>query len=206
LLRLVGRLLIAYGLILSVVMYTPLTEWLAQPLYLPASPVEHIDAIVVMEAGATDDGELNESGLKRALRGAELFRAGAAATVVLTGLSPTAARPTSALEPMADLLRHDGVPSPAIVVEGASRNTHESAINVAALARTQRWAQVALVTDAGHIRRAMMAFEQEGLKVSAAPTLFWSLGGAQPALRVARVGILAHEYGGLLYYWWKGWI
>jgi uncharacterized SAM-binding protein YcdF (DUF218 family) len=199
-------LLIAYGLILSVVMYTPITEWLAQPLYLPVSSVQPSDAIVVMEAGAGDDGELNESGLKRAIRGADLFRAGAATTVVVTGLGPTAARPISALGPMADVLRHNGVPSPAIIVEGASSNTRESAINVAALARARRWTRVALVTDAGHIRRAMMSFEKEGLGVVAVSTLFWSLGGAQPALRVARIGILAHEYGGLLYYWWRGWI
>jgi uncharacterized SAM-binding protein YcdF (DUF218 family) len=205
-LRLVGRLLIAYGLIVSVVMYTPVTEWLAQPLDLPASAVQPTDAIVVLEAGAGDDGELNESGLKRALRGADLFRAGVASAVVITGLAPTAARPTSALAPMADVLRHNGVPAPAILMEGESRNTRESAINVAALARTRRWTRVALVTDAGHIRRAMMSFEKEGLDVAAVPTLHWSIGGAQPALRVARVSILAHEYGGLLYYWWRGWI
>jgi uncharacterized SAM-binding protein YcdF (DUF218 family) len=159
-----------------------------------------------MEAWAADDGELNESGLKRALRGADLFRSGAAFTVVLTGSSPTASRPVSALEPMAEVLRGAGVPSPAILIEGESRNTHESAVHVAALARSRRWTSLALVTDAGHIRRAMMSFEREGVSVVAAPILFWSLGGAQPGLRVVRVGILTHEYGGLLYYWWRGWI
>jgi uncharacterized SAM-binding protein YcdF (DUF218 family) len=205
-LRLVSRLLMAYGLVLCVVMYTPVTEWLAQPLYLPAPIIERTDAIVVMEAGATDDGELNESGLKRALRGADLFRAGAAPTVVLTGLGPTSRRPTSALEPMAELLRHEGVPSPAIMMEAASSNTRESAVHVATLAKSQGWTSVALVTDAGHIRRAMMSFEKEGLRAVAASTLWWRLGGAQPTLRVARVGILTHEYGGLFYYWWRGWI
>ena len=107
---------------------------------------------------------------------------------------------------MAEVLRHAGVPSSAIIIEGASSNTHESAIHVAALARSRRWTSLALVTDAGHIRRAMMSFEREGLSVVAAPTFSGVSAAHSLALRVARVGILAHEYGGLLYYWWRGWI
>ena len=153
-LRLVRQLLVWFGLALIIVLYTPATEWLGQPLYEPQAPVAKADAIVVMEAWAFDDGELNESGIKRALRGVELYRAGVAETVVLTGLKATAARTGSALDPMARVLAVGGVPSQAVVMEGASTNTHESAVHVAALFRAHGWTRVALGSITGWHRES----------------------------------------------------
>ena len=203
--RAIDTLLILYGLGLAVLLYTPTTEWLAQPLYRPPSPPQTVDAIVVMEAWAEDDGELNESGLRRALKGAELFKAAAAQTVVLTGLKRTPTRTGSALLPMHRLLVLAGVPQSAIVIEDASADTHDSARHVGELARDRGWRRIVLVTDAGHMIRASRSFLKEGLTVATAPTMLWDLGGAQPSLRLRRLGILLHEYAGLAYYWWRGW-
>ena len=74
------------------------------------------------------------------------------------------------------------------------------------LARARGWTQVVLVTDASHVKRASLAFRKQGLTVAPAQTLLWKVGGATAPLRVERVGTLMHEYGGLFYYWWKGWI
>lgn len=196
--------LVAFGLVL----FTPATEWLGLPLYLPASsPSQKVDAIVILEAWATEAGELNESGVNRVLRGAEWYRAGAAPIVVLTGLRPVASRKNSALGPMAELLVHLGVPRPAIEIEDQSSSTRESAVHVAELARQRHWTGMALVTDASHMPRASMAFRKAGIvRVECAPTLWWDLGAAQPALRFKRINLLLHEYGGLLYYWWRGWL
>jgi hypothetical protein len=56
------------------------------------------------------------------------------------------------------------------------------------------------------VKRASLAFRKQGLTVAPAQTLLWKVGGATAPLRVERVGTLMHEYGGLVYYWWKGWI
>jgi uncharacterized SAM-binding protein YcdF (DUF218 family) len=205
-LRLASRLFAGFGLSLVIVLYTPVTEWMGQPLYEPPPSIATVDAIVVLEAWAFDDGELNESGVKRALRGAELYREGVASTVVLTGLKSSASRTGSALQPMARMLEVAGVPPHAILMEDASNNTHESAAHVAAISRARGWTRILLVTDASHMRRATRSFRKEGLNVECSPTLVWYLGGAQPWLRFARVSTLVHEYAGLAYYWWRGWI
>ncbi len=66
--------------------------------------------------------------------------------------------------------------------------------------------QVLLVTDAVHMRRAVAAFRAQDLSVSPAPADPWSLGWETPVVRLRKFWAALHEYGGLLYYWWKGWI
>lgn len=204
--RVVGRALAIYGFILAVALYTPVTEWIAWPLYHVYPRPPRSDAIVVLEAWAFDDGELNESGLKRALRAVDLYRQSVANTVVLTGEHVTLERTGSALQPMARVLESNGVPQSAIVIEAESRDTHESAVHVATLARARGWTHVALVTDASHMPRAAASFRRAGLAVAPSPVLIWELGGAEPSIRFARLAVLAHEYAGLLWYWWRGWI
>lgn len=204
--RLLAALAIVHGVALALILYTPITEWCAQPLYAPSAPLPRSDAIVVLEAWAFDDGTLNESGVNRSLLAVELFHQRIAPRVVVTGARPNTARPGSALRPMIHVLVRGGVPLEAITVDDRSNNTHDSAVHVAALARTHGWTQVVLVTDASHVKRASLAFRKQGLAVAPAQTLLWKVGGATPPLRIERVGTLMHEYGGLIYYWWKGWI
>jgi len=197
--------LATYGLLVLAILHTPVTEWLAQPLFVPPN-VRPADAIVVLDAWASINGDLNESGVRRSLRGAELYRAGVAQVVVLTGSGVPGADGGSGLKPMRDLVKLGGVPEERIVLEETSRNTHESAEHVGSLSRSQRWTRIALVTDAMHMRRAMLAFQKTGLTVFPAPVLIMDIGGAQPSIRLRRVSSLSHEYGGLLYYWWRDWI
>src|SRR5262245_12632269 len=206
--RLAHRILVGYALALLLVTLTPITEWLGLPLYLaPATSDQPVDAIVVLEAWATQQGELNESGLNRAFKAAEWYHAGASKVMVLTGLRPTESRPGSALAPMTRVLTRLGVPREAILIDDESPNTRSSALYVAALARTRKWSSVALVTDLAHMKRASLALRRAGIhRVVFAPTVWWDLGAGRPSLRLQRVGIIAHEYGGLLYYWWQGWI
>lgn len=202
----ISRSLQAFAVIIIVAVYTPVTEWLAWPLYDPPRHLHPVDAIVILEAWAADGGELNESGLKRAFRGAELYRERIAPVIVISGARARLERPGSALEPMARALNQSGVPQEAILIEDSSANTRDSAVHVSALAAKHHWTRIALVTDASHMRRASLAFERAGLRVSKAPTLIWNLGGAQPSLRFQRIGVLFHEYAGLLWYWARGWI
>jgi uncharacterized SAM-binding protein YcdF (DUF218 family) len=199
-------LAVVHSVSLALILYTPITEWCAQPLYVGANAEAQGDVIVVLEAWAFDDGELNESGVNRALLGAELFHRRAAPTIVVTGAAPNPSRSGSALQPMTRILTRAGVPRDSIVVEERSSNTYASAVHVAELARINGWKRIVLVTDASHMRRASLAFRKQGLDVAYAQTLPWKVGGATPPLRLERVGILIHEYGGLAYYWWQGWI
>ena len=74
------------------------------------------------------------------------------------------------------------------------------------MAHRRDWNRLVLVTDATHMRRARAAFVHEGLQVSCEPTRMWRIGGNGASNRLAKLGAVVHEYGGLAYYWAKGWI
>ena len=65
---------------------------------------------------------------------------------------------------------------------------------------------ILLVTDAKHMRRARGAFVRVGLEVAPAPTMLSELGWGQPWDRYRKFYSALHEYGGLAYYWARGWI
>jgi uncharacterized SAM-binding protein YcdF (DUF218 family) len=193
------------GVALLVVFYTPVTDWIAAPLFVNPD-ASRGDAIVVLSAWANVSKELNEEGLRRAIAAARLYRSGIAPTVVVTGSRPASDDAGDALEASARFLGELGVPPSAILVEERSGNTRDSALNMAALARQRGWSRLVLVTDATHMRRARASFAHEGLTVSCEPTMMWRIGGNGPSNRLAKLGAVVHEYGGLLYYRARGWI
>jgi uncharacterized SAM-binding protein YcdF (DUF218 family) len=62
--------------------------------------------------------------------------------------------------------------APARWVEDRSRNTAENAQFTAAILEREGIKRIILVTQAWHLKRAMLSFEQQGLHVLAAPTVF----------------------------------
>ena len=205
-LRIVGRFAAVYGLAIAIILYTPVVDWFAYGLLTPSEPVRG-DAIVVLSAWATAAGELNESGVRRALAAAEAYQSGAAKSVIVTGRRPSAAQDEGdALVATVRLLGRLGVPPDAVSVEDQSANTRESAVNIGRMARERHWVRIVLVTDAAHMRRARLAFAHEGMVVSPVPTMTWMIGGERPSIRLAKLGAVVHEYGGLLYYRARGWL
>jgi uncharacterized SAM-binding protein YcdF (DUF218 family) len=195
------------GVLLLVVFYTPVTDWIAAPLFINPDAT-NADAIVVLGSWASARGELNDPGIRRAIAAGRLYRAGIARTVVLTGDRPNLSREDAgdSLDQSDKLLQELGVPASAILIEDRSGNTRESAVNVAAMARQRGWGRLVLVTDATHMRRTRAVFVHQGLTVSCEPTMMWRIGGNGASNRLAKLGAVVHEYGGLAYYRARGWI
>ena len=114
-------------------------RWLEAPAQTP----RRADAIVVLGG---DEGD-------RALRAAELYRAGFAPVVVLTGLEYGDAAPPAALTWRAGFLEARGVPRSALRFEVDSRNSYTEAVNILALMRAQGWRSVIVISDPPHMRR-----------------------------------------------------
>ncbi len=194
----------AYGVFFFIVMYTPASDWMVKPLFVWPQ-VTQANAIVLLTSYATPNRILNEEGIWRTLEAARLYRAGTAPVILVSGgRSEGLVGDSSAA--MATLLNDLGIPKTAVEFERVSLSTHESAVNVAKLARIRGWTRIALVTDATAMRRARAAFVREGIAVSPAPSMLWELGWEQPYDRLRKFQGALHEYGGLLYYWWQGWI
>jgi uncharacterized SAM-binding protein YcdF (DUF218 family) len=114
---------------------------------------------------------------------------------------------------MADVQSGLGVPLSALIPETKSRNTHENAVNTAAIFKAHGWRTGLLVTSGVHMRRALAAFRKVGLAVvPAAPDL--STGPPQvnslldllpDAQALAQTTLAIREMVGLCVYRLCGW-
>lgn len=158
--------------------------------------------------------ELGAETIARCRMGAWLAKAGPGRPVVVAGgrpNSPSSGPPPAEL--MRDFLVELGIPPEVIRVEPESRDTRENAENVARIADRAGWFRIALVTDALHLRRASACFRRQGFEVIPVPCnwrtpdLRWSFKDFLPDPSAAASGRLAiHEWFGLAYYRFRGWI
>lgn len=197
--------LAAYGLALLLVFYSPIADYFVHPLWVPED-LRPAPAIVVLTAYVSPAGVLNEQAMRRIHAAARLYRGGLAPMLIISGGDSRFQEGPQAADFMAGFAGELGVPASAILLEKRSPNTHSSAVHVAALCRARGIERVLLVTDAIHMRRAAAVFLAQGLRVSPVPADPWSLGWEDPLLRLRKFLAGLHEYGGLLYYRWKGWI
>ncbi|MCH7748912.1 MAG: YdcF family protein [Acidobacteria bacterium] len=176
-------------------------------------------AIVVLSGGShrySNQGSgvefVSEASALRALEAARIYHLLSNPLVITsTGLMPERTRSEAAL--LADALISLGVPAERIIQETRSMSTREHALFVPPLLRKHGVEQFVLVTSPTHIRRAMRAFEAEGLRPVASMSAMRSskprraLGGWWPSRENLSISAQAiYDYFGLVYYWSRGWI
>jgi len=137
-----------------------------------SSPEGTWDAIVVPGAKVYADGGLSAPMRDRTLRAVELWRAGVAPRIVISGGLCSYAGATQA-EAGAALAEQRGVPRESLVLEKRAFNTEENARFTAELLGPVR---VVVVTDTYHVLRCELVFgrffaEVEGVGVAPPPTV-----------------------------------
>jgi len=190
--RRVGLALLVLGTVLSYLLSIPLTANVLSrslqaypPLPEQVPPGGAAGAIVVLGGGLHKDAPeygagptLHARTLGRVRYAARLARQTGLPVLASGGSPPDADKNPSASEAeiMRDVLQSEfGVGS--VLIETASRDTWENAVNSAALLHERHINTILLVTNAVHLPRAVAAFQGQGLKVIPAPTLFFD---AQP--------------------------
>lgn len=224
-LLLAGRLRAARILVIGavLVLFAAGNGWTAYTLIhglesdYPAKPLTSIpeaDVIVVLGGGLglphpprthTHLG----SGADRLLYALQLYRAGKAPRILLTGgnVFPQPGLRSEAYYAR-ELLGLWGVPGSAIVMETQSRNTIQNAEYSARILDDRGWSNVLLVTSATHMHRAVLAFRHAGVAVLPAPTDFLAVDANRPAVLgwIPSAGALSgtthalHEHIGRLWY------
>jgi uncharacterized SAM-binding protein YcdF (DUF218 family) len=141
-----------------------------------ARPSLVYDAVIVLSGGvdealsrATGRLELNAAG-DRVVAGFELLREGRARAILLSGgpVRPVVGARTEP-ELLASALVAWGIAPGRVVLETASRNTHENAVESARVAAARGWRSLLLVTSAAHMQRALGCFHKAGLAPDALP-------------------------------------
>lgn len=115
-------------------------------------PVPPAAAIIVLSGDMRADGGLGVQTAARVARGVDLFRAGAAPVMVMTGHDAATAMRNAAVEA--------GVPPGAILTEDAARSTLQNALNTGALLGDP--GTVLVVTHRYHLPRSMATFRWAG--------------------------------------------
>ncbi len=184
------------------------------PRAMSATP--EVGAIVLLGGATRGDthmgtlGDLNQQA-DRLVHAVALYKAGKAPVILVSGGGQPGERPEAEL--MRDLLEVMGVPERTILLERASRDTHQNAEYTAALLKNRGVSSILLVTSAFHMRRAMPLFSGRGLEVIPAPTDYQRVVAPPvvppwlPAVEnLGRTSYALREYVGYWVYQYRGWL
>lgn len=188
----------------------------------PPTAIDRIptaDAIVVLGGGVDPQappriGPNLTHSADRFWFGAQLYAAGKAPIIITTGMRPYIDQGQTAAAAGAGVLEAFGVPEDAIIAPGRSLRTYTDAQIVSGIVEREELGRVLLVTSAMHMPRAMATFRSAQVRAFPAPTDFEVVqseaAGTHPWLPGSEAfwqsGRALHEYIGMAWYRWKGWI
>jgi uncharacterized SAM-binding protein YcdF (DUF218 family) len=179
--------------------------------YRPGAVGDEPQAIVVLSGGVEDP----EPGVEHRLARNSAVRCGYAGWLHRrwpnTPIMVSGDRATTGL--MRAQLIAGGVPDAMIWIDSQSSSTAEHALRCAELLHGKSIRRIALVTEAYHMPRSEACFRKQGFAVHPAPCAFrtarfrgW-LGDWVPGAAAIRQNEQAlHEWIGLAYYWFRGYI
>jgi uncharacterized SAM-binding protein YcdF (DUF218 family) len=184
----------------------PLALW--YPPLLDISGMKDVKWVVVLGGGHTSNpalppnAQIGNSSLARLIEGIRIHRALPENKLILSG--GAVFDPVPEAKTMAAVARMLGVSPDDMVLESLSKDTGQQAQFVQGIIQNDR---CILVTSAIHMPRAMLVFEQKGLRPIPAPTEFgdWMQKETNPYRFFPRAGELRkveaalHEYLGLLW-------
>ncbi len=135
---------------------------------------------------------------ERLLETFDLLRTGKVRNAIVSGGPPSEDRMRMIeAHVLGDQLIAWGIAPERVVVEEHSRNTHENAVESAAIVRARRWQSVLLVTSAFHMPRAYGCFRAEGLAVDTLPVDFRSFGAPYAGELIPRAEYLQASSGAI---------
>lgn len=200
-----GKGLIGLGVVYLVLMsWSPVGTWLLRPIeqtYAPISDQANPEYIVVLGNAVSSDpaiplaSQFSSSARARIQEGIRLAKQHPDANLILTGYAGQNSRPIA--EVYAEYAVSQGINAQRIITVSHAKDTKEEAI---AAGKISQGKNLALVTSASHMPRAVLLFEQQGVNPIPAPTFYlakWPAGwwfGASGLFKSERA---IHEYVGL---------
>jgi uncharacterized SAM-binding protein YcdF (DUF218 family) len=131
----------------------------------------HFDALIVLGAPATTDGDPSPLELARVTEAVQEYERGVAPRMIMTG-GADRDRPVEA-EVMARAAEAQGIPKAAIFEEDKARNTIQNGCYTVRMMQSHGWHSAEVISSASHLPRAGMIFSQLPVewRMHAAPSL-----------------------------------
>ena len=197
----------ALALVLAVLWIPGLSRLALGSVRNDALPRTPVDAIMVLSAAVTTDGELNVEGADRLLGGLDLYRRGVAPRLLVSRVINPANDRTSD-SGQARLFAVTGL-DPEVHVLDPVGTTRLEAVRAWELAAPKGWRRLVVITSPIHTRRACATFEKVGFAVvcRASPDRTVSLATLlSREERLRAFGAWLYETLGWRKYRWLGWI
>lgn len=196
------------------VFYTPLVWFLAEPLKIKDRP-QKADVIVVFAGGVGESGRPGQGYEERVKLAVELYKQGYAQHIIFSSGYTYAFKEPLVMKALAVSL---GAAEDIIILEDKAKNTYENIEFTKEILEKKGWNKIILVTSSYHMRRAYLVFRKNAkeIKVFYTPiqnSLFYLHSKRDihrrriwKQINLQQIGGIIHEYLGILYYRWKGWI
>jgi uncharacterized SAM-binding protein YcdF (DUF218 family) len=175
------------------------------------------DAVIVLGGFMSIDKTNNSysfgEGADRLTEGLILYKRGSIKKIILSGGSGSLVDDTrESVLAKAFLVNNCGVPDSAILIDTASRNTYENAVESKKIMEAGNLKTAVMITSAWHMRRALGCFEKVGLNVAIHPTDHLYIESPQfsydsfipSTYNIIKWETLMHEIAGIIMYKIRG--
>ena len=212
--RKIASFVAVFGIIYLVLFYTSLGWIIAKPLEV-SNTVQKADAIVVFAGGVGESGTAGQGYEERVEYAAKLYKEGYAKNLIFSSGYVYAFSEPEVMKALAISL---GIPEKDIILEDAARNTLENVKNTTDILLKHDWDKVLLISSPYNMRRALLVFRKtaKNINVVCVP-IRKSRFYAHPEkdkdgkiiwkkINIRQIKGIVHEYLGIVYYWYKGYI
>lgn len=196
------------------IFHSPALWFLASPLEISEKPSK-ADAIVVFAGGVGESGKAGQGYEERVKYAVELYNESLGRYLIFSSGYSCVFKESALMKALAVSL---GVPENAIILEDKAGNTYENVMFSKTILDGLGLNSIILVSSPYHMRRAKLTFKKNAPRINVLYTpipesLFYQYRvnkylGFLPigVIRVDQIRGIIHEYAGIVYYWFKGWI
>lgn len=199
--------------IYMVLFYTPFVWFLAKPLKI-SDVARHANCIVVFAGGVGESGQAGQGYEERVQHAVYLYKNGYAKYMIFSSGHTYAFKEPLIMKALAVSL---GVPEDVIILEDKSSNTFQNVKFIKKILEDKNWHNILLVSSPYHMRRVSLVVKRiaQDLKITYSPNpknrfYLHPIGEKyfifRKQINLTQIKGLIHEYLGILYYWWKGYI
>ena len=200
----IWSLTISYILLYFLLFNTPFLWFLASPLKISEAP-QKADVILVFGGGVGETGSPGKSTIERARYAAELYKQGYSDKILF---SSGYTYVYNDAENMKLVAISRGVPDRDIILEQKANNTYENVIFSKEILDQYEWDSILLVSSPYNMRRANLVFNKwyKDAAVFYTPVQRSQFYERSYGIKLEQIRAIMHEYLGIAYYWFKGYI
>lgn len=183
---------------------TPFIWFLASPLNISETP-QKADAIVVFGGGVGETGSPGKSTIERARHAVKLYKDGYASNIIFSSGYTYIYNDAENMRLFAISM---GIPEENIILEQEANSTYENVRFSKDIIDRNGWDSVLIISSPYNMRRVSLVFNKWGndIKVRYTPVEEAQFYDKIYGRRLEQIRAILHEYLGIVYYWFKGYI